>query len=475
MYRIDPTRTLVQVFVYRAGALAAKGHNHVIAAREIDGYLIPDDGQGGARGDIYMPALGLSVDEQVLRQAAGEDFASVPDADDIDGTRRNMLGEKALNAGSHPFVQLELTAPRLTAGKHTVQVQLVAGGSATTLDLPVDIELTSELVRARGEVRLAQTALGIEPFSILGGAIRVADEVTIDFEVVATTGASNSAEVWRDCDACPELVAIPPGTFWMGSDPAETEREGVPEHQAAPERPRHLVSIGRSFAMGRSEVTRSEYAAFADATGRSAAPCLVYANKRWYAEAGASWREPPFAQGTNHPVVCVNWADADAYVGWLSEQTGYRYRLPSEAEWEYAARAGTTTARYWGDGVAEACRYANVADAQAPRPQFECEDPHPYTAPADYGIANGFGLYGMLGNVGEWVRDCGYPDYAVAPRDGRPAPDVDCDTHVGRGGSWWNDAYYIRAARRFHMAGGYFIVGFRVARDIDPTAEVTTR
>lgn len=271
---------------------------------------------------------------------------------------------------------------------------------------------------------------------------------------------------FKDCETCPALAVIPAGSFCMGSTSDETDREGVPPHQAAPERPRHRVTIGESFAIGRTEVTQAEYAAFVRDTERPSAECLVYGDKRWSAAVGADWKNPPFAQQPTHPVVCVNWRDAQAYADWLSEETGHRYRLPSEAEWEYAARAGTTTARYWGDGLDEACRYANVADADSPRPQFRCSDPFPYTAPADYGIPNRFDLYGMLGNVGEWTADCNYPDYAETPRDGSAVTGDSCETHVGRGGSWWNDAYYIRAARRFHMAGAYYIVGFRVARDV---------
>jgi formylglycine-generating enzyme required for sulfatase activity len=203
------------------------------------------------------------------------------------------------------------------------------------------------------------------------------------------------------------------------------------------------------------------------ATGRAAGECLIYVDKAWRSLPGSSWQYPPFPQADDHPVICVNWDDAAAYAAWLSQRTGHRYRLLSESEWEYAARAGTVTARYWGDGTEQACEWANVADRDSPRPQFTCDDGHRHTAPARFGRPNAFGLYGMLGNVGEWVADCGLPDYASAPRDGAAVTTGDCGTHAGRGGSWWNDAYYIRAARRFNMAGGYYIVGFRVAREMD--------
>ena len=143
---------------------------------------------------------------------------------------------------------------------------------------------------------------------------------------------SGSDLVFSDCDGCPELVSIPAGTFMMGSPASEPDREDD-------EGPVRRVTVG-AFALGRTEVTRAEYAAFVAATGHgSGGGCM------------GGWREPGFVQGGDHPVVCVSWEDAQAYVAWLSRETGESYRLPSESEWEYAARAGTTTARYWGGRV----------------------------------------------------------------------------------------------------------------------------
>ncbi len=286
---------------------------------------------------------------------------------------------------------------------------------------------------------------------------------------LATTTAAEPSESFRDCDTCPTMVVIPAGSFVMGSNVEETTRENVPDHQAALERPQHDVTIAQPFALGATEVTITEFAAFVADTGHQAATCLIYnRDVGWTELPGSSWQHPPFPQEDNHPTICVNWGDASSYANWLSTKTGKSYRLPSESEWEYAARAGTTTARYWGDSVEKACAYANVADVNSHRQQFECDDGYRYTAPATFGIANAFGLYGMLGNVGEWAADCGQPNYAtVAPSDGSAYVEGDCENHVGRGGSWWNDSYYIRAARRFNMSGGYYIVGFRVAMDLD--------
>ncbi len=129
----------------------------------------------------------------------------------------------------------------------------------------------------------------------------------------------------------------------------------------------------------------------------------------------ASWRAPGFEQADRHPAVCVSWRDAQAYVAWLSAETGERYRLPSEAEWERAARAGTETQRYWGDGEADQCAYEN---GRTGGPGGRCEDGMTYTAPVGSYAANGFGLFDLLGNVREWVEDCWHDDYAGAPDDG---------------------------------------------------------
>ncbi len=283
------------------------------------------------------------------------------------------------------------------------------------------------------------------------------------------TAAALAAEPFRDCQDCPAMVEIPAGRYLIGSPAQERQRENVPPHQGDLETPQVEVTIGRRLAIGLTEVTVAQYAAFVAATGHPSRECEVFfPDHGWLTVPGSSWDRPPFPQSDDHPVICVGWADATAYAAWLADKTGAPYRLPSETEWEYAARAGTQTARYWGDSPAEACRYANVADAASHRKKFACDDGYSHTAPAGFGIANGFGLHGMLGNVGEWTADCSGADYATTlPRDGSPFVDGDCESHVGRGGSWWNARHYIRAARRYFPPGAYNIMGFRVARDLD--------
>ena len=178
--------------------------------------------------------------------------------------------------------------------------------------------------------------------------------------------ARQAGQVFRDCSDCPEMVVIPAGSFLMGSSEAETTEvlESFPSDETevdklslATEHPQHLVTIAGSFAMGKYPVTRREFAAFVQETGYSTSGgCTLFANHKYERRVDAGWQAPGFTQTDRDPVVCVSWHDAQAYVAWLNNklrgQTPTKddgpYRLPSEAEWEYAARAGTQTVRWWG-------------------------------------------------------------------------------------------------------------------------------
>ena len=286
-------------------------------------------------------------------------------------------------------------------------------------------------------------------------------------------------DVFRDCADCPEMVVIPAGTFRMGTLNARWGQRD--------EGPRHRVSVGR-FALGRYEVTRAEYEAFVSATGHSnGRRCQTddgRGNWEWRWRNGASWRDPRFPQGASHPVVCVSWEDAQSYVQWLSRKTGEWYRLPSEAEWEYAARAGTETVWYWENSPSGQCVHANGADASLRRQyrQIEgmdfdhavyCDDGMAHTAPAGSYEANAFGLFDMLGNAWEWTEDCWHKNYERAPSDGSAwTRGGDCGRRVYRGGSWSETPYNLRSSSRYKQ-GGYHPNhpnsrgGFRVSRTLD--------
>ena len=285
-------------------------------------------------------------------------------------------------------------------------------------------------------------------------------------------GATHSAvaaapDTFKDCDVCPEMVVIPAGQFMMGS-PSNEEGRDVDEG------PVHRVQVP-SFALGKYEVTRGQFAAFVKETGYSAGgDCHVDKGGGDLGQlASKNWRDPNFPQTDRDPVVCVIWNDAKAYVEWLGRKTGERYRLPSESEWEYAARAGTTTARYWGNDPDAACTNANVADRSAKQNYtgftiHNCRDGHAYTAPVGSFRANGFGLYDVLGNVWEWVEDCWIGSYVGALSNGDSWTTGECYTRDVRGGSWYSLPRRARVAMRgwSHSALRGADFGFRVARTL---------
>lgn len=259
-------------------------------------------------------------------------------------------------------------------------------------------------------------------------------------------------ELWDGPDT-PQMVVIPAGAYTMGSP--ETEQN----HQT--NETQHRVTIGYSFAVGKFDVTLAEYTAFVSATGYNAKDdegCYVRSGTVWNLSSGASWQRPGFDQTANDPVVCVSWDDAQAYIAWLSQKTGHAYRLLSESEYEYAARAGTTTAYWWGDSVG-----TNMANCDGCGSKWD----NKRTSPSGSFQANSFGLYDMNGNVWQWMADCMHDDYNGAPKDGSAWDGSNCGVRVRRGGSWYAFARYARAAYRFkldHSASRVSIHGFRVAR-----------
>jgi formylglycine-generating enzyme required for sulfatase activity len=292
-------------------------------------------------------------------------------------------------------------------------------------------------------------------------------------------------DMMRDIPDGPELVLIPPGKFTMGVSAAENERENVPADYRGWSAPRRSIDIAHGFWLGRYPVTRGQFAAFVAETGYQT-PDEAYTLEPdgkgvWTYESrkGRNWRNPGFEQADDHPVVCVNHGDATAYLAWLSGVTGQAYRLPSEAEWEYAARAGTTTARFWGDGCADATRYAKVADRTLAARMKATFDPdrffdgtfgHPFTAPVGSVLANPFALSDMLGNLWEWTADHWVDHLNVVPKDGSANTTGDSGRRALRGGSWSNSPWNVRAGHRIWGDSGNRdnVDGFRVARTYFP-------
>ena len=268
----------------------------------------------------------------------------------------------------------------------------------------------------------------------------------------------SAGERFRDCPDCPEMVVVPAGSYRMGSVAWENGRDDN-------EGPVHEVTFAAPFALGVYEVTVAEFGRFVAETGYSAASSCNGGSS-------SSWRNPGFDQSGGHPVVCVSWRDAKNYAEWLRSKTGEAYRLASESEWEYAARAGTTTPWPWGLGVADQCRHENGLDDSLKDVfgKIGCNDGHRQTAAAGSYAANAWGLHDMLGNVWEWTEDCYNGNYAGAPSDGSVWEGGDCTKRVLRGGAYLLGPSDLRAANRGGGAVGnrYSVGGFRVARTLAP-------
>lgn len=280
-------------------------------------------------------------------------------------------------------------------------------------------------------------------------------------------------------DQGPEMVLIEGGRFLMGSGGDEAGRYGD-------EGPQHWVSV-QPFALGRCEVTVREFQQFVKETGyRTEAEegkgcnTLNAKGESFETQKDKSWSSPGFSQNENHPVSCISFNDAQAYIAWLNLRTGVTFRLPSESEWEYAARAGTTTRFSFGDDpqAREQCTYANGADISVKDKPFakertlaDCNDHYEFTAPVGSFKPNVFGLYDMHGNVWEWNQDCWHDSYSGAPPDGSAwlAPGKgDCEKAVVRGGSWFSYPRSLRSAYRVGLSSGvaFYVQGFRLARTL---------
>lgn len=281
---------------------------------------------------------------------------------------------------------------------------------------------------------------------------------------------------FRDCDDCPVVVALAGETFVMGIDAAVLDRRATPDGaRSLFGAPRHEVAV-RAFAVGRTEVTRGEFAAFVRETGHAAvAGCIARSEAGFAFDPRADWRNPGFAQDDRHPVVCVSAGDAAVFARWLSTRTGAAYRLPSEAEWEFAARP---LSRFADTEREYSCAYANAADQAARRglpggarlSVSECSDGFVHTAPAGRFTPSERGLHDMMGNAWEWTADCWHDSYDGAPGDGSAWTEPNCPRRVARGGAWSAPLpSYFRYGTNYRLGadGARSDLGFRVVRSLD--------
>ncbi|AIL61094.1 formylglycine-generating enzyme family protein [Pseudomonas alkylphenolica] len=255
--------------------------------------------------------------------------------------------------------------------------------------------------------------------------------------------------VFQDCKDCPQMVVVPAGQFVMGAPEDELGRE-------ADEGPQHPVTFARPFAVGRYAVTAGQWSAYSKATG--ATPPDGDTRPGRACKAG----KPTYTMGPEQPQVCINYQDMQGYLSWLSKKTGATYRLLSEAEWEYAARAGSSGPfpfPFDKEGEYQISKHANT---------YGPSDGFSYTAPSGSYPANAFGLYDMHGNVYERVEDCWHENYQGAPGDGSSWTDQGCETRQIRGNDWTEAPIFTRSGNRNTRApqvlGDW--LGFRVARDL---------
>ena len=276
----------------------------------------------------------------------------------------------------------------------------------------------------------------------------------------------------------PEMVAIKAGQFTMGSNKWKSTS------------PEHTVSV-KAFHMGKYEVTVREFSQFINATGYKAPrQCIQMAGNPWFASMAGSWNANTLSHSRFEPVTCIGPKDAEAYIKWMAKETGKKYRLPTEAEWEYAHRAGSPHKYPFGNNEELACRYGNIADRSA-EAAFKrdynglesnthvgvapCDDKSDYASIVGMYQPNAFGLHDTLGNVSEFVQDCMKPNYTGAPSDGKAVIDAKCESRANRGGNWhWEGwAAYRRGGAPEDFVGA--LEGFRVALDMDGPAEAVVK
>ncbi len=275
----------------------------------------------------------------------------------------------------------------------------------------------------------------------------------------------------------PAMVIVPKGHFIMG----DQQGVGASNEQA------HEVHINQPFAIGKFEITVGQFGEFIEATdyvtsAEQGEGCFTFGkDKKWGVFQGASWDQPNFYQSDKHPVVCVSWHDALAYTNWLSEQTGQQYHLPTEAQWEYVARAGTRTNFWWGNGSDSGLNSGLNGDLNGDKvkcTQANCCLSQTWmkkqTLPVGSYQANNFGVYDTAGNVWEWTASNYTAQYSGAELESADVLQLDTDTlRVLRGGSWYSFQSDTRAARRGKNGSRdkYSTIGFRVVRVISPELE----
>jgi formylglycine-generating enzyme required for sulfatase activity len=466
---------------------------------QVDGknYLIPSGATIESQADVEMEAVDANWVLKQMEYAGNRMNIIILDACRNNplpqGTRSLENGLARMDAPTGSFIAYS-TAPGAVAldgaGNNSPYSQALAA-AIQTKQLPLELlfrQVRVEVMNETGNKQVpwdSSSLTGEFFFKTPGDAPVAATPAPTESAAVQPAPAPSKEPVTRsqslalpappgqpftDCADCPEMVVVPAGRFMLGSSASDgnhRENEG----------PQTEVTIPLPFALMTTEVTRDDYAAFVLQTKReSEKGCFIADGGEGVSDANADFMRPGFDQGGRHPAVCVSWTDAQDYAAWLSQKTGKNYRLPSEQEFEYAARAGRNGSWPWGEEpfAKTGCRAANVFDASgkvtypAVEDGLPCDDGFAQTAPVDALAANAFGLKGMIGNVWEWIADCYHPSYEGAPNDGSAWVEDGCSARGIRGSGYLNNVWQSRFAMR--DKGGpnsrEATLGFRLARDL---------
>jgi len=412
------------------------------------------DGRRGENGLFtkylikYMKQSGLNLSD--VFKKAREDVYDISE-----GKQFPAIYDQTIR-GNFYFTLPDITTPPDPEPIYTPTFQTTPSGASMLVEGYGSWYEGMKLKKGKYDIRVSKSGYETTIYTI-----NLSSSGLFRFSLEAKGGGSDFSFTKKDMGSyiIPAMVKINRGSFTMGSNNGRSN-----------EKPTHIVNIGYGFYIGKYEVSVAEFRKFVNDTGYKTEAekgdgCYVYSGGSWGKKSDANWKNPYFNQDSNHPVVCVSWNDSEKYIEWVNRKTGKNYRLLTEAEWEYVARAGTTTKWSFGDSKSSVCKYMNLADSNTNFSYKEsCDDGYKNTSPVGNYRKNPWGLYDMHGNVWEWCEDWYKSDYNNAPTNGN-ANDNRSQYKLLRGGSWDDSSGDSRSAFRFsyYPSGRDGDIGFRLA------------